>query len=177
MVGRRGEDLCCVELKLSLNRRVIQQAMYNQLVTMHSWCAVASRPRNLDRAKKVGLGVIVVGNPMTVLLEPSERLLEPSERLLEPSERGFPRFSGPDEIMSHLDMLPTGGVAGRQCIAGTGPAQDVARAVRVYMDNNPAASWAQIFAAIPNHYAHPRSMANALTQRAVTRRILDGGHE
>lgn len=163
IVGRSGIDLVAVELKLSLTWRVIRQAMIAQNWCRRSFVAVGTRPHigmKEHAIKRHGIGILsVMGGRVEVLRE------------AEPHTRNMPA-----SLMRRLDEIDPGGVAGLP--GGTfAPAQDVADQIVEFRRANPGATWKEIYAGVPNHYASARSMVGAMKfamVRAERRRTRSG---
>lgn len=138
-----------VELKRCLNRRVMQQAVINQVTVHRSWCAVGTRPRRFTERIRHGLGLLIVANGTVEVLVDAERMDVTSENRIR-RLRGACFYKEPR------------GQAGLPTMRGIGPAQLVFDAVEKFIAENPRATWAEIFEAVPNHYAHARSMQGAM---------------
>lgn len=150
VVGLSDTELEAVELKLCLTRHVIYQAYLNQLASNRSWCAVSTRPRRFAERVLHGLGLLVVtpaGVEVLVEAQESHRIL--NRRRME-QVRGACAYKTPH------------GPAGTPTMRGIGPAQMVYDAVERYRSGNPGAGWDDVFANVPNHYAHQRSMQGAM---------------
>lgn len=145
-----GPMIIGVEMKLCLSKKVVQQAYTLCLSCDRSYVAVASRPKNIGLAASAGIGVLRVhGGSVEVLSESAHR--EP------PSQ--YHRKN----LVDLCSRLPTDGIGGVPNLDGVGPAQDCAKRVEAYRAVNPGASWKDIFANVPNHYANAKSMQGALT--------------
>lgn len=141
------ESIICVEMKCTMSRKVLGQASVNQLITPLSYIAVPTKPRSLERAKFYGLGVWANGQ---VILEPKE-----CRRIAMDSYR--------ERALDACRMRAPGGIGGLPTLKGDGPAIRVALAVAAYLKDNPGADWKELFAKVPNHYAHHRSMQGAVS--------------
>lgn len=144
------ERVIAVEMKTSLTHGVIRQASRVQVQTPWAYAAVASKPKasGILRASQLGIGVLqVCGGSCRVLLEPQVGKCKPF---------------APQKLIDLLRQLPKGGVGGKPCLKGEGPAQDVDRAIAEYRAEHPKATWQEVFENVPNHYAHARSMAGAM---------------
>lgn len=158
IVGLCGEsELIAVDLKVSLTQAVIYQAYRAQLRCDQVYCAVSTMPRmnSLNECMKFGLGVLnVKGETVRELLKPN-----PGVRVVsEPWKKQF---------LEIIKGMEPGGVAGLPVLKGSGPAQDVARRVTEFRKEHPSATWGELFHAVPNHYAHSKSMQGALTSRGL----------
>jgi hypothetical protein len=148
--GVSESRIVLVEMKRCLSEGVMQQACTHQLVTDEVYCVVLSRPAasSVSRAREIGLGVArVYEDRVCIMLPPKPR-------------------KGKSLIMRHyverfrarVAKLDEGGVGGKPTLKGEGPAQDVYRAVRRYRREHPGVTWKELYQAVPNHYAHARSM-------------------
>jgi hypothetical protein len=151
IVGRKDHETICVELKSSLSKGVIHQAFRCQLLTFKVYAVVARTPRNLDRAKERGIGVILVKEGLNILLEPT--VTKYSDTLHEPSIA---------RLHNYLDHMEPGGIGGKPNLKGVGPAKDCGRRVTEYLTANPNAKWKDIYANVSNHYASANSMRSAM---------------
>jgi hypothetical protein len=156
-----ADRICCVEMKLGLTRVVIRQAYMLQLVTPDVWCFVGTKPRDLSRAVRCGLGVAWFdGRGVHELLQPAARLTP------------NPPYAA--EVRRRTAGAEPGGVSGCPTRAGVGPAQTAYELAARYRGEHPGASWREVWAAVPNHYANPRSMQQSMRfveeRREVARR-------
>lgn len=158
LVGASAERLVAVELKASLSYRVIYQAYSNQIFGT-SWCVIASTPKatGIAQATKLGVGVARITHDASVVT------------IIEPKSPSHPWGPQVRRVRSYLDRLDPSDKGGRANLEGEGPAQDVYAAVQVYRAQNPSATWAQVFAAVPNHYAHARSLMMSMDKVLVRR--------
>lgn len=150
VVGTKGKSIVAVELKTSLTRKVLCQASLNQLFTRESYAAVATRPRKLDQAREAGVGVLSVHDGRVAVLLDSAGPYTPNPHHVK-------------RILEYCQGEPGDGVGGKPCLLGQGPAQDCKRRVEEYREKHPKATWREIFAAVPNHYASHNSMRQSLT--------------
>lgn len=150
IVGLSDKAVWAVELKLCLSWKVIRQAHRNQLTAHKSWCAVGTRPRNFEQRNLHGLGLLsVVGGRVEVVIEAEET----------PDITNATRLR---QLRGACAYREPRGIAGLPTMKGVGPAQKVFDAVERFKAANPSASWAQVFANVPSHYAHARSMQGAM---------------
>ncbi len=158
LVGRSASLLVAVELKLCLSRKVIQQANLTAAACHRCYVGVASarpRPASIALCREIGLGIVsVVESRAIVQLESKE----------------FSPFAGSVQRMrEQLATLTRGGVGGVACQAGQGPAQEMERAIAAYRATHPRATYRELFAAIPNHYASAASMCGGMRQVRIRR--------
>lgn len=156
IVAVNGEHVATVECKKSLTQHVIYQAHRNQLSSNASYCSVGTKPRQkgIDDCKSLGLGLLVATNGTCVeILKP-----ECDAGMWEPSRKG---------LLLALHDCQIDRQAGLPTLKGEGPAQDVAKRVKEYMQANPKCTWRDIFRDIPNHYHTHTSMRGALVSRRL----------
>lgn len=148
-IGFDGERLVSVEMKKTLTRDVLRQAMRCQIFAIEAWCIVWSRPREsgIALAKKHLLGVAHVGSEGKIVID-----LPAAES---PHVNKFYR----EKVIHRLQAHPKDGDGGIRCMKGEGPAKRVGKALCDYFAANPRASWERAWLDVPNHYAHSRSMA------------------
>lgn len=133
-----------IELKKSLTNHLIRQAYPKKVFTPFVWVVVGTRPRNVERVTRFGVGVATVQDfTVQVIAKPR-----------------FDRW--------HHDGRPsklkyeTGVEDGEGGIQSPAPAQVVIGRIRAYLCKNPRTTWADLFENVPNHYASVRSMYGAL---------------
>lgn len=148
-------ELVAVELKLSCTQKVFQQAMLAQRGTHYAYTATPTLPRDLTWHRKHGVGALrVIGQSVEVLVAAQQNKEGwPLERYMQAARRRF-AFDNPSYL--------TGGMRPPK---GHGPAMECARRVVEYLRAKPGATWAEIYANVPNHYAHARSMQGAISCR------------
>jgi hypothetical protein len=153
----KGEQIIAVELKKSLSKKVIQQAARAYFDAHLAYCAMPSKPRpeSIERARKAGVGVMLVRpEGVEILLEApvnewmSKHYVARNLRLLK--EAAAAGYLGQEII------------AGRPNMAGEGPAQKCKIRVNEYLKKNPKATWKEIYTNVDNHYSSARSMQSAL---------------
>ena len=148
-----------VEMKRHMCWKVCHQASTLSLSCDRSYIAIWSKPRSIDRARQLGIGVLrVVGDSVEVLLEPAH------------ATKPIPHYHG--QLRTKCARMTGEGVGGVPCLNGVGPAQDCRRRVDEYLKRNPKATWATIWLDVPNHYASAKSMRGALTERLRARALF-----
>lgn len=142
-------DIICVEMKLSCTRHLFVQAIRRQLITTKVYIAVATKPRktSIELAKQYGLGILIEG---TEILAPNSK------------EQVYYHYQ--NKLLRLCKQLGEGGIGGKPNTKGEGPAIKVQSLIAEYRKNNPTASWKELFANVPNHYASPNSMYGAMKQ-------------
>lgn len=148
VVGERDDLQIAIELKMSLSRKVIHQAMRSKACTPCCYCAVPTKPRQdgLDAAKRQGVGVLRVKEGKV-------------ELVLAPWSDGWRR-----RRKFRTGNLAPGEEAGKPNLKGEGPGQEVLRLVNEYREKNPKATWKEMYANVPNHYASYRSMQTSVAK-------------
>ena len=161
IVGRKDKDIICVELKTYLSDKVIKQTFRTSIVTSKVYAAVSRRPRNVDKARERGIGVLFVEYSTLYLGYIVNPLIEPPNtgQLHEPHESAIAR------IHTYLDHMVVGGVGGKPNLKGVGPAKECGRRVIEYLKTHPNAKWRDIYKDVPNHYASAVSMYGAMNMR------------
>lgn len=172
VIGRRGRHLIGVELKLTLTveghrakrwpfqwrMSAVEQANVLKLGMLDVYVAVPVKPRQkgVNACEKLGIGILHVavktGN-VEVLFRPRGLKDEPNARVLH----------------RRLDRMKPGGIAGKPNQKGVGPAQAVERKIKAYRRKHARATWRELFENIPNHYANPNSMRQAMEHVRVRR--------
>jgi hypothetical protein len=160
-IARKNSELLAIELKQTLTKAVIHQAYICDLITPLRYAAVGTlpRPAGIKRCSELGIGLLsVINQQVSVILEPEIRHSIRRDRNHHPSS-----------IHNLLDRTTPHGIAGRPCLKGEGPAQSCFNKVTEYRKQHPRASWKQIFAAVPNHYANEKSLASSMSTVAADR--------
>ena len=150
LVAYSGNCIISVELKMSLTKQLIHKSLLNQLFSDFSYAAIPTKPRNIDKCIKSGLGIICVKNGK-------------AEILLDASFKIKPLFHYKKNILAWCDIRDPEMIGGRPNLKGEGPAQDCYKRVLEYMEKYPTAKWKQIFENVDNHYCSHSSMQNALS--------------
>jgi hypothetical protein len=148
-----------IEMKRHMSQKVIYQAATLSLSCDRSYVAVGSKPRSLEQARRLGIGVLRVAKGMV-------------EVLLESAHQGTPTPHYRDQLRTKCARMTGEGVGGVPCLDGVGPAQDCKRRVEAYKKENPEAGWGEIWLKVPNHYASAKSMAGALTTSLKMRALF-----
>ncbi len=138
-----------VELKMSLTKGLINQAYHNTLSCDFSYVAVPTTPRNVDRCRRYGIGIISVANGKANIL-------------LDAHAKDKPFWNNKERILEYCKFRDGNVVGGLPNLKGEGPARECYKRVSNYRERNPKATWRQIFAEVPNHYANYLSMCGAL---------------
>lgn len=149
VIAVKDGHVIAVEMKLCMTEGVLHQGVTAKLCSDSCYVAVGSRPRSLEKAKQWGLGVLSIRDGKV-------------EVLLEPGKNKETRVYYRDMAIEKAKHMPTDTVGGVPCLEGVGPARDCKRRVEDYKKENPKATWKEIYANVPNHYASAKSMSNAL---------------
>ena len=149
LIAYSGNCIISVELKMSLTKHLIHKVFLNQLFSDFSYAAIPTKPRNIDKCIKSGLGIIRVKDGK-------------AEILLDASFKIKPLSHYKKNILAWCDVRDPEMIGGKPMLKGEGPAQDCYKRVLEYMAKYPTAKWKQIFENVDNHYCSRNSMYNAL---------------
>jgi hypothetical protein len=147
LVGVKDNNIMCIELKLSLTRHVIRQAVTIQLATDKAYVGVGTTPRksSIDRCKKYGLGILSVKDDKVICMVDPVRKYDRSDTYV-------------TNIIKRCKAIGPSDDAGKACQAGEGPAQDCLRRIQEYRKDHPKATWKEIYDNVPNQYSSAASM-------------------
>jgi hypothetical protein len=81
-------------------------------------------------------------------------LVEPT---MNPKRFGFYE----ERLRERMRQMPEANGGGLPCLKGEGPAISAEDACRHYRERHPDATWEEVFANVPNHYASAKSMQSA----------------
>lgn len=162
VVGKREDEIIIIELKMFATKTVLHQCSRSQHDTDKVYAAVGAQPlaKTIEKFKKYGIGILLVKNDQV-------------SEILSPSKKWDINEASRQTLISKLYKKPDDFVAGLPCMAGTGPAQDCERRISLYKKDNPKASWKEIFAAVPNHYASASSMQSAMHKTRERKEIKE----
>ena len=149
LIAYSGNCIISVELKMSLTKHLIHKVFLNQLFSDFSYAAIPTKPRNIDKCIKSGLGIIRVKDGK-------------AEILLDASFKIKPLSHYKKNILAWCDVRDPKMIGGKPMLKGEGPAQDCYKRVLEYMEKYPTAKWKEIFENVDNHYCNRNSMYNAL---------------
>ncbi|GEM_PF-5308554 len=147
--SREGKTLV-VEAKVGLTRKLRHQLQTAMCGGDFVVGAIGARPRadRLEWCDKFGIGLWLITNGAI------EELVAPKPQ--EP----FPHYR--DELLARIERWNDATVGGVPNLKGVGAAQETQRAVDEYRAAHPRATWKEIFAAVPSHYASAKNMYSAL---------------
>ena len=140
-----NEKIVAVELKMCLTKEVICQAKSHYRFAQKTFVCVVSTPisTSIGLCKKYNIGVLsVTNNKVVCLLDPNNYNAKLIERL--------------------KNMIPGYEHAGKPCLKGIGPAQEVLKRIKEYLVKHPEAKWKELYNNIPNHYASYGSMQSSM---------------
>lgn len=150
VLGVSDREIVGVEMKTSLTKKVLYQATSLCLTCERAYIAVGTKPRSLEAAKGLGVGILsVLDGKVEVLLESALTI--------------SPNKYNQESVREKCSKLTGDGVGGLPCLDGKGPAQDCKRRVDEYLKKHPKTPWKELYEKVPNHYANYRSMQGALT--------------
>lgn len=150
IVAHKGDHIIVIELKMTLSRAVYCQLSRAASYANELYAAVPTKPRSVEMFRQRGYGILRVSEGVECILPAA-------------TKDGYPaahRHACAIETLRSRKPLTV--QAGMPTLAGTGPAQRCAAAVREYLKANPTAGWKEIFRDVPNHYLHYRSMRGAM---------------
>lgn len=152
VVAIRGEEIWTIELKVSATYGVFRQTFRASIFSDKTYVGVGTKVRasSLERARKLGVGVIEIREGRIKIVQESEPHLE-----AQPCPK---RHAAMVEALRNR-IVDESVVAGVPNLKGEGPAQRCQKLIAAYMVEHPDASWQEIFARVPNHYAHHKSMS------------------
>jgi hypothetical protein len=148
------DNLMIVEAKVSLNQSLRRQAYRRQLAADLVLAVVGTMPRmsGLEWCKREGIGLWVVTD---------EGVREVAECRQQNANAHYRKLM--IERLNNADETVVGGVPH---LKGIGVAQDCQRRVDEYRAEHPKATWKEIFANVPSHYATAPNMYSALRSNA-----------
>lgn len=153
LVAFNDNEIIAVEMKMSLTKTVIHQAYRNQNNSNKVYAAVSTRPRDLNYASKLGIGVIKVkNNTVEILLESGD---------FKRQGKYIDQFR--QQALSILSNTPNS-IGGLPTLKGIGPRIECRKRVTEYLIKNPNASWKEIYKNVKNHYCNYKSMKSAINQ-------------
>lgn len=160
LVGWNAADdlLIMCELKMGFTAGLYRQAHLNTLIRGEHWACAPTAPGSVPSYCR-GIGLL------RVRVEGWE-VLAPWDAESAPKPCGTYR----DGLVQRLAMLAPSEDGGKPCLRNIGPAKSTLQAVRAYRAIYPAATWKEMYGAIPNHYASAASMRAAMKiQEAIVR--------
>lgn len=153
------DEIIAVELKKSLTRKVIQQALLNQLPFDFSYCAVFTKPHeySIMKCRKHGIGILRVDNGKVEVIYPAKSTINKSHYR--------------EKVLEYINLAEPGGIGGKPNVEGGGPAQDVYNKVQKLRIIEPRITWKILFERVPNHYSNYKSMRSAMSSVKKEREI------
>ena len=140
-----GHIVHSIELKRNFSASAFGQASYHAHKCHYCYIAAFSYPskQTMENAKEFGIGLLTpaAGKVRLVLAPKRNKILR---RPL------------------YVNRAHQGGVGGKATSLGPGPAAQVYDNAMAYRDEHPGCSWDEIYFAVPNHYAHSKSMYCAM---------------
>jgi hypothetical protein len=164
LVGRNGQEIITVELKVSLTKKLVHQAYMCDLITDRRYAAVSTKPKakGISECERHGIGLLsVVDGKVNVILEPQEKF----------PATAWVRCKYATAIHKNLDVMTPNGIGGVPCMKGVGPAQECFDRVQAYRAEHPNAKWSEIYRAVQNHYVSPGSLCGAMRTVEKNRKL------
>ena len=151
MVGLNPTEVIVVELKLSLSKKVINQAVIAHLATNDVYVGISTnpRPKSIELCRKYHVGILAIREGKV-------------SELLKPNQAGQIWDSARQHLRDNALSAGPSDIAGLPMMSGCGPAQAVGEMVREYVSKNRKANWREIFENVPNHYSNYKSMCCAM---------------
>lgn len=150
IVGLKGDEIIAVELKMSLNKKLFEQGIWNKSSFHKSYICVKSHPQlpTIEKCKKHGIGVMVVRNNTMIVLHKAET---------------FNTLMGYEETIKQIKKSPPGILdAGKPTAKGEGSGKYILNLIKEYILEHPKADWDELYNEIDNHYSSANSMRSAL---------------
>lgn len=160
LIGRRAHDdrLVAVELKRALSTAAIYQARRAQSYVHETYVAVLARPtsfQNIAVAARTGVGVLWWdGTRIHLVIAAVDRFSRAS---------WFSNYHR--SVCDRVSHMRPGGVGGRPCLKGRGPAKDVQKRIQKYMRKNPDVTAQDLFENVHHHYKTAKSLHGVLRRR------------
>ena len=161
IIALKDTQIIAIELKMGYCKKVLRQSRLNCLFADRSYIAIKSKPRseNILNCRKNNIGILLVrGTLIEVLSEAVEN---------------HPSAHWRESVIESCRRNEGNNIAGLPCQKGIGHAIDVNKTVGEYLKVNPDATWKQIFANVPNHYASPASMRQSLERHRHFEYLLE----
>jgi len=152
IVGLRNEsELIVVELKISLNDKVIRQAYSGQNFTPECYVAIPVSPRmsSRDKCYTYSVGIIQVSGNKAKMLMKATCVREGWAPAIKVMLNRLKRHEPSDD-------------AGKPNEAGVGITHIIVKAVKEYLVQHPKATWREIHANVENHYNTSGNMNSSL---------------
>lgn len=148
-IAYKKDKLIAIELKTSLNKKVIQQACSCKSSVDLVYIVVSTNPNksSLKKCQKFGLGVISIKDEVNLLLEPSSE--------------GYTNIKKKNQTIKHLSTMEESKDAGKPNLKGEGPAQSIENKVKKLRKKGK--SWKEIYNTIPNHYSSYKSLQSSMS--------------
>lgn len=138
------------ELKTGFTKKVLYQARMNTSFVHFSYAVSSTTPRTdfMEWCERLGIGVW--------------KIVDGKVQELHPAKLQTPIKSSPLLRMELFTNRDEAEIAGLPTNKGNGPAQDVFRRIKKYLENHPTADWKEIYANVPNHYSSHGSMRGSM---------------
>ncbi len=156
IVAVKENEIVAVELKMGYCEKAFYQACTNTLFADKSYIAVKSKPRdeNILKCKMRNVGILLVRDKVIVLSEATPTKYGPME-----GQR--------KSVLESCERNKDNTQAGLPCLKGVGPAIEVNNTVNEYIKLHPNASWKEMYANVPNHYASAASMRQSMEKHKL----------
>lgn len=147
-IAYKKDSLIAIELKTSLNKKVIQQACSCKSSVDLVYVVVSTNPNksSLEICKKNGIGVISIKHEI--------------KELIKPSIDGYTNLKKRNQIINELSRMKESMDAGKPNLKGKGPAQSIREEVKKLKKEGK--SWKEIYDLVPNHYSSYKSLQSSM---------------
>ena len=151
IVAIKDNIIIAIEMKMSLSKKVVQQAWTHKIFSNYVYVAIPTNPKNSSISKciKYNLGIIRVKNDIVKILKEAPK-----------NDKFYGNYR--QQLIKRC-LKSDNKIAGLPVVKGVGPRIDCKKRVKEYLKNNPNASWKKIYENVPNHYCNHNSMRSALT--------------
>lgn len=155
LLGKKGDDLITVELKMTWSKGLKYQAHRHTLISENTYAATPTKPsqKTIEMFTKSGIGMLHVKNGLVSVIAKPLLKYPPIQHYI-------------DYIFRRLEYMEPGYEgAGHPTLKGVGPAIECRKRVDEYLRIHPTATWKQIFQDVHNHYSSYKSMYAAMIIR------------
>jgi hypothetical protein len=153
-VALRDGIVMAIEAKVGFNDKLRRQLRYDDLAADYVLGVVGSMPKAAGvewfKEQKIGLWVVTDQQIKVVVTCGPQNFNEYYRKTL----------------IERMQLFDEDSAGGLPCLAGVGVAQEVQRGVDDYRAAHPKATWREIFANVPSHYATHQNMYSALRSNA-----------
>lgn len=140
--------IVAIEMKMSLTKKVIDQAYTHNIFADYTYIVVPTNPRSTEECIKRSIGIIQVKNDKASIIVKAKKINK--------------FYANYRKIFIKRCLQSNIEIAGLPVLKGQGPRIECRKRIKEYLKINPKATWKQIYNNIPNHYSNYKSMACAV---------------